>query len=67
MNELTRKAMSVILSCKTLDQLSVAVNFAELAYRKLSRERLTTMKDITLIERSIGYSQCAIKLTRTEE
>ncbi len=62
MDELTNKTMYVILSCKTFDQLRVAIKFTELAYRKLSREGLATMKHITLLERSIGYAQCQIKL-----
>ena len=62
-DKLINKAMTVILSCKTMDQLKTAVLYSNLVYKVLSNEigLGRTMKFITLIERSIGFAQCQIQ------
>jgi len=62
-NVLVNKSMKVILSCKNLEQLSVAVKYADLVYKKISRTigLVNNTQFISLIERSIGFAQCNIK------
>lgn len=57
---LVKKAMSVILSCKTQDQLHYAARYAGLAYDLLAKEGLINMTSITSFERCLGYAQCNI-------
>jgi hypothetical protein len=63
-NEMVNKAMKVILSCKSVDQLNNAIEFARLVHRQLSKEIgfVNSTKFHTLIERSIGFAQCQIKI-----
>jgi len=62
-DELVNKSMKVILSCKTLEQLNVALEYSKLLYKKLSGEVSLSLKFryLMLIERSIGFAQCQIK------
>lgn len=62
-NALVTKGMIVILSCKTTEQLEVAIKYADLIYKELSKE-IGLVNDTnfsSLIEHSIGYAQCQIK------
>ena len=61
-NKIVRKCMNVIVSCKNQDQLNVAVKYAGLAYKVLSREigLVNNTNFILLIERSIGFALCNI-------
>ena len=61
---LVDKCMEVVLSCKTIDQLNIAVKYAGLVYKQLSKHigLLNSTMFITRIERSIGYAQCQINL-----
>ena len=60
---LVNRAMKIILSCRSLDQLHVAVKYADLTYRKISKTigLVNTVNFVRLIERSIGFAQCQIK------
>lgn len=62
-NKLVNKSMKVILSCKNLDQLNIAVRYASLVYNKISRTigLVNNSQFISLTERSIGFAQCQIK------
>ncbi len=62
-NELVNRNVRVILSCETLEQLNVAVKYADLVYRKLSKEigLVNNTQFMSLTERSIGFAQCQIK------
>jgi hypothetical protein len=64
-NKLVNKSMKVILSCKNLDQLHIAVKYADLVYRKLAQGvgLVNNTQFICLTERAIGYTQCQIKYT----
>jgi hypothetical protein len=61
--KLVNKAMSVILSCRTMDQLSNAVTYSRLVYKLLAKEigLVNNSNFICLIERSMGYAQCRIE------
>ena len=60
---LVDKCMRVIISCKTDEQLDIAIKYASFAYNRLSKGvgLINNTSFISLIERSIGYSQCKIK------
>jgi hypothetical protein len=60
---LCNRNMRVILSCTTLEQLTVAVRYADLVYRKLAEGvgLVNNTQFVSLTERSIGYVQCQIK------
>ena len=64
--QLVDRCMWVIMSCETMDQLSTAVRYSRLVYRKLSREIgiINNARFISLIERSIGFTQCQIKCNK---
>lgn len=61
-NALVEKAMKVILSCKTVDQLHIAMRYAGRVYSKLQREigMINGTRFSPKIERSIGFAQCSI-------
>lgn len=61
---LVKKCIRVILSCKNNGQLDNAVNYCNLAIRKLSRNELKLDKRIDIMEKlhtSKGYAMCQIQ------
>ncbi len=62
-DKLVKKCMSVIVSCKTNEQLHLAVKYSGFAYKLLAKEigLINNMNFITLVERSIGWAQCNIE------
>ena len=65
---LVYKAMSVILSCRTMTQLNNAVTYSSLAYNKISlaMPAINRSRFIARIERSIGFAHCKIKANNQE-
>lgn len=59
---LVYKAMLVVLSCKTEEQLNVAISYANLVYKRLSKDTglLNSSKFSPLINKSIGFSLCKL-------
>ena len=61
---LVKKCMRVILSCKNDDQLENAINYCNLAIRKLANyvtekdERIDIMRGLYISE---GYARCKIQ------
>ena len=68
-DELVNRSMEVILSCKTLKQLNVAVKYSDLVYKRLSKEigLINNMNFVCLTERSIGFAQCLVKYNQQNE
>jgi len=66
-DELIDKAMSVACSCQTIDQLRTASRYCELVYRQLRKDRSFVLRDLALIERSIGFAQAKIKYAQVTE
>ena len=66
---LTDKAMKVILSCNSMDQLNNAVQYANLTYRRLSNHvgMVNFTRFSMVIERSIGFAQCKIKANQGQD
>ena len=60
---LVNRSMKIILSCTTLEQLNVAVKYADLVYKRISQTigLVNNSQFISLTERSIGFAQCNIK------
>lgn len=61
--KLVNRSVSIILSCKTMEQLINAVKYADLVCRKISKEigLLNHTQFISITERSIGFAQCQVK------
>jgi len=60
---LQTKCSSVIVSCKTKEQLISAEKYAKLAYKKLSTMEYVSIEKsmfIGVIEKSIGFALCKI-------
>lgn len=62
LDPLVLRAATVILTCKTLEQLSVAISYSNLVYREMSKTfgRVNESKFTMYIERAIGFAQCNI-------
>jgi hypothetical protein len=61
--DLVNRSIRVILSCETLHQLNVAVEYSNLVYRLIAEGvgLINNTRFISLTERSIGFAQCQIK------
>jgi hypothetical protein len=55
-DKIINKAISVIDSCKTQDQLHVAVRYTSLCFKRIN----WTIGDLSNVERHVGYAQCNI-------
>lgn len=59
---LVLRAVTVILKCKTLEQLSVAISYSDLVLKEITKtvERVDESKFFMYVERAIGFAQCNI-------
>lgn len=62
LDPLVYRAVSVILTCRTLEQLNVAISYSNLVYREMSKTigRINSSKFRMYVERAIGFAQCNI-------
>ena len=63
--DLIEKVRKVLLSCESADQLLVGMTFHKLAVKKIENSKIkfkNRVKLHILLERSIGFSLCKIKM-----